>query len=73
MGQLFQIREGQVTALHTGVHTDSHQGLSEEAVLGLANGVVASIVYHENLNGHLMMDNGLQFLQIHLNRAISGH
>ena len=73
MSQLFKVREGQVTALHAGVHTDSHQGLSEEAVLGLADGMIASIVYHENLNGHLMMDNGLQFLQIHLDRAVSGH
>ena len=73
MGQFLQVREGQVTALHAGVHTDSHQGLSEEAVLGLADGMVASIVYHENLNGHLMVDNGLQFLQIHLDRAVSGH
>ena len=54
------------------VYADSDQRLPEEIPLGLADGMIAAIVDQENLDRHLVVDDGLQLLKIHLDAALTG-
>ena len=54
------------------VHADSHKRLTKEVFLGLADGMVTTVIDQENLDRHLVVDDGLQLLKIHLDAALTG-
>lgn len=54
------------------VHADSHKRLTKEVFLGLADGMVTTVIDQENLDRHLVVDDGLQLLNVHLNAALTG-
>ncbi len=54
------------------VHANTHQRLAKEILLGLADGMVTAVVDQEDRDRHLVVDDGLQLLNIHLNAALTG-
>ena len=55
------------------VHADSDERLMEVGLLGLTDGVVAAVVDQEDLDPHVVMDDRLKFLKVHLDASVTGH
>lgn len=55
------------------VHADSDERLMEMGPLGLTDGVVAAVVDQEDLDPHMMVDDRLEFLKVHLDASVTGH
>ena len=55
------------------VHADSDERLMEMGLLGLTDGVVAAVVDQEDLDPHVVMDDRLKFLKVHLDASVTGH
>ena len=56
--QLFHARESKIAA----VHADTDERLAEEILLGLADGMVTTVIDNKNLDRHPVADNCLKLL-----------
>ncbi len=70
--KLLHLRKAQIRPLKAAVNSHSHQRLSKEIFLALADGMISSVVNQKYLDSHAVMDYGLKLLQIHLNTAVPG-